>query len=204
MNPMAVPQGPRIWWRESAGRAALSRRRRNGLARKLLSVVGLSLALASCGTSRPEVVVQSSALWADAPLPEIAARSEGIVTGRVIDVRPARWNRAHDQVYTDRIFDVKQWVKGSGPNRITIRNLGGRIGERTFHAGSVAVLPLEQELLLFLKLESGTIMDLDGEYYVSFGPKGAYELGPTMARGLAKREGQLPVEDLLNIARASR
>lgn len=171
---------------------------------KTLSVLGVSFLLAGCVATRSETAVHSSSILAEASLPDIAARSEAIVTGRVIAVRPSRWNREHDDVYTDSIFGVTTWVKGSGPDRITIRRSGGTIGGITYHSDSTVALPLNQELLLFLELEFGTTMDLDGQFFVSGGPQGAYELDVRMARGLVKPERWISIEELLNIARGSR
>jgi len=80
-------------------------------------------------------------------LPDLVAHSQRVVHARAVSNR-VYWDPTHSQIYTDTVFETIGEAKGSGPKKLTITQLGGRIdplemlvdGTPTFRAGEEVVL----------------------------------------------------------------
>ena len=78
---------------------------------------------------------------------ELVAAADRVVHARVVE-NQVHWDSTHSRIFTDTVFEVINDAKGSGPKRLTITQLGGRIdpvdmlveGTPTFSAGEEVVL----------------------------------------------------------------
>ncbi|UCF78392.1 MAG: hypothetical protein JSW03_09890 [Candidatus Eiseniibacteriota bacterium] len=72
-------------------------------------------------------VTQSHAIMTRATLPELAAGATGIVRGQVLDVT-SRWDSEGKTIFTYVTISVDEWLKGAGPETVTVRVVGGKVG----------------------------------------------------------------------------
>ena len=82
--------------------------------------------------------------------PHMAANSEVIVTGTVVDVRSA-WDSEVDTIYTYITLQVDEVIKGRLiGSRIVIKELGGVVGNLGLAVGDSAVYSPGEEVMTFL------------------------------------------------------
>ena len=75
-----------------------------------------------------------------------------VLRGRVTETR-ATWNERHDQIVTDASVEVLEVLVGRAPAAVTVRQLGGAIGETEYHVAGVRPLRAQEEVLLFLRTD---------------------------------------------------
>lgn len=148
--------------------------------RAIVIAAGL-LVLGGC-SNPPGLGMSTEGSLPDVSLDEMIARSTAIVRGDVVGDQRSRWNSKGTHILTDQEFRVVDWLKGTGRNHVVIRRLGGRVGKHSESVVGSASLSPGKDLILFLTLEKGTDLDLNGEYYVSFGALGIYSVEGTVAR----------------------
>jgi len=86
-------------------------------------------------------------------LSELIARSDALARGRV-EGSTASWNEAHDRTYTDWTVRVTEPVFGLARGQvITVRQMGGRVGQVTQTVSGNASVALGEDVVLFLKTD---------------------------------------------------
>ena len=124
---------------------------------------------------------------------ELAERSSHVVVGRAVRTW-SQWNADQRVVFTYTKFAVERSLKGSAPNTVTVKQLGGHAngviqkvaGARQLHAGEAAVLFLRPSAqhdgtMAVTSLMQGHFRMKkrdDGEIVVSNGISGASQLNP--------------------------
>jgi hypothetical protein len=122
---------------------------------------------------------------------ELAERSSHVVVGRAVRTW-SQWNADQRVVFTYTKFAVERSLKGSAPNTVTVKQLGGHAngviqkvaGARQLHAGEAAVLFLRPSAqhdgtMAVTSLMQGHFRMKkrdDGEIVVSNGISGASQL----------------------------
>jgi len=122
---------------------------------------------------------------------ELAERSSHVVVGRAVRTW-SQWNADQRVVFTCTKFAVERSLKGSAPNTVTVKQLGGHAngviqkvaGARQLHAGEAAVLFLRPSAqhdgtMAVTSLMQGHFRMKkrdDGEIVVSNGISGASQL----------------------------
>lgn len=125
---------------------------------------------------RPEIVRVSS-IWPEVSYLEVFDRAKIIVEGSVRTALPPKWNKDRSKIFTDYIFTVTRWHKGSGPREVTIRQLGGRLGDTEMVDVEGPKLSLGSPVVLCLSLGKPTEYDYSGLYYITLGPSGVFTPG---------------------------
>jgi hypothetical protein len=86
--------------------------------------------------------------WSDE---QLSAFSDAIVMGRVVDLASG-WDPAVDTIYTYVTIEVSEVLKGNlTPGRLTIKQMGGVVGERGLSIIDQASFERGEEVLLFLE-----------------------------------------------------
>lgn len=85
-----------------------------------------------------------------ATLEELIDTADAVVVGKVV-ASESRWNAEHTKIYTYTTFEVEEYLKGSGPSTVTIRTLGGQVGEQVMHVEGVPRFQLNQREAVFLQ-----------------------------------------------------
>jgi hypothetical protein len=80
----------------------------------------------------------------------LTGRADLIVRAKVASQRFS-WNEDHSQILTLTELTITQYVKGAGPERLTLRQFGGTIDGLTERVPGDAHLEPGQEAVLFLK-----------------------------------------------------
>ncbi|MBT7861800.1 MAG: hypothetical protein HN712_15875 [Gemmatimonadetes bacterium] len=112
---------------------------------------------------------------------EMTARSDKIVIGRVGElaltttesVRLADDLRA-TLVFTYMNIEVLETLKGEGGSSVTVKLLGGRVGESMTVVPDAAMLIPDEEVMVFLQSVDGTASD--GQYQVLSGDQGVFSI----------------------------
>ena len=107
-------------------------------------LVGLFLGFSLCLTE-PTEALRIKTTWG-----ERVDLSERIIRGQVVSLKSG-WNAEKTLINTDVIILVDEYMKGNGPNEITIRIPGGTVGDKTqwvsdsphFTVGDYSVIFLE-------------------------------------------------------------
>lgn len=106
----------------------------------LVAAIALAFAHSSQAGTGPK--------WSDE---QLAAFSDAIVMGRVVDLATG-WDPAVDTIYTYVTIDVGEVLKGNlSPGRITIKQIGGVVGERGLSIADQASFERGEEVFLFLE-----------------------------------------------------
>ena len=82
-----------------------------------------------------------------ATVEELTASSQIIVHARV-ESSGARWEGSNIYTYTD--LEVIESVKGASPDRVTVKQLGGKVGEEALEVAGTPALKPGEEVVLFL------------------------------------------------------
>lgn len=108
---------------------------------------------------------------------EMVKKSSIIVIGRVKEFLPSRWNTDDVvMIYTDMIFEIEQVVKdeiGLVGNEVTVRLLGGTVGQTTVRVLEEAEFQVGERALVFLDTDNKLWTQGDPEHYRMMG----YERG---------------------------
>jgi hypothetical protein len=109
-----------------------------------VSTALLAFVLLAAVSARADVTPR----WSDA---DLARFSDAIVTGRVVDIASGR-DPATGAIYSYVTLSVDQVIKGSIAEReITIKQLGGQIGDEGLAVANQAVFTRGEDVLLFLE-----------------------------------------------------
>lgn len=143
---------------------------------------------------------------------EMVKRSDRIVRGHVVD-RRARWDDAHERIYTDVTIRVDESYKGKGGQMMVVRRLGGTvdgigmrtIGEVEFDAG--------EEVFLFVRRVGPEIYQVvglsQGKLHIARDKSGARAILNTSGAALVTPDGKAapapnPVRALADLEREVR
>lgn len=158
----------------------------------LLVAILIAGATALINTNKEEpTFAVSSASWTTAVFnnSHLANRSDSIIIGHVIEVLPSRWNtpdgkkpisndkmsatkeefykqRKAKNIYTDVIIKVDRIIKdNSTPAMITVRTIGGEVGEYGMDVEDEARFKVGENVLLFLTKEDFDTDNSAGLHY---------------------------------------
>jgi hypothetical protein len=111
----------------------------------------LALAAAMVGTVLSSPTASASIVRA-LELSELAARADRIVVADVLSVASA-WDAAHRNIHTTVALAIQESWKGEAPNpgRLTLRQLGGTVGEIEMSVLGAARFVPGERALFFLK-----------------------------------------------------
>jgi hypothetical protein len=116
------------------------------------AAVGVALALAlPAGTSRADLVL-------DLSVDEMARAATAVVHGTVTRVGAA-WDDSHTRIYTDVEIDVAAYLAGRGPDRVRIRQVGGRVGETELRVAGQPSFAVGEEVVVFLEPDGSEAPD---------------------------------------------
>jgi hypothetical protein len=104
----------------------------------LVLIVALAASLLSATSIRPM------------PLEKMAADSTDVVEARAIDGHSA-WNADRTMIYTYTRFEVRKTLKGTAPNVITVKQMGGHAGGISQRVSGVRQWQPGDEAVLFLR-----------------------------------------------------
>jgi hypothetical protein len=102
-----------------------------------------ALALLACAPA-----LATTALFAD--LPELAARAELVIRGKVMSSE-SRWTDDGRRIVTDVQVEVAEVLKGAPRARLTVRQPGGQVGTLGQRVDGVAAFTVGEEVVLFLE-----------------------------------------------------
>lgn len=91
----------------------------------------------------------ASAIMTKATMPELTFGATGIVRGHVTQVESS-WDGAHKTIFTYSTILVEQWLKGGGPETLTVRTIGGQVGDKGLWVEDMPVFLEGQEVITFL------------------------------------------------------
>ena len=94
-------------------------------------------------------------------LPALVSRSDTIVTGEVLDLKPS-WNAARSDIFTTVILRVDRRLKGSGGGMIRFRVPGGTVGEDWVRVTHTPRFELGERALVFLRSGGGRLPTVVG------------------------------------------
>ncbi|MFZ3383195.1 MAG: hypothetical protein WA144_04645 [Candidatus Methanoperedens sp.] len=146
-------------------------------------IVSVATLIYTTGKDYPTTLIASSS-WPEEVLNNtfLSDHSDSIVTGYVIKILPGRWNTPdgkkpivsidkrptpnEEKIYTDVIIKVdKKISKELTSEVITVRTLGGQVGEDRMIVEDEAKFELGENVLLFLTKEDPFTDNSDGAHY---------------------------------------
>ncbi len=133
-------------------------------------------------------------------LRQLFREADRVVVGEVTGKR-SFWNDAHDTIYTEYTVAVERTEKGTQVDTVTVRLMGGTVGETSLTIAGNAVLAKGERVLLVLRDQGGyhTLVGMSqGKWHVRRANGiDAVHRGPASAtEGLVQPEGK-PLSDLL-------
>ena len=81
---------------------------------------------------------------------EMAQRSGAVVYGTVTGVESS-WDDSHTRIYTEIDIDVIEYVSGSGPEQVSIRQAGGRVGDDELVIAGQPTFTEGEQVVVFLE-----------------------------------------------------
>jgi uncharacterized protein (UPF0333 family) len=111
-------------------------------------------------------------------LEKLTTASTDVVEARAIDVRSA-WDADRTMIYTYTRFEVRRTLKGTAPNVITVKQMGGHADGYTQKVSGVTHWKPGDEAVLFLQpstMNDGTLIVtglMQGNFQVMRQPSGA-------------------------------
>ena len=132
-------------------------------------------------------------------IPALAREADRIVLGTIGNARTF-WNSDHDTIYTEYDITVERMIKGAATKVLTVRLMGGRIGDVKLSIdGNAWLEPKERVLVVVRDQESystlvgmsqgkWSIRTIDG---VEYAFRGKPRTSP------AREDGEIPLLDLL-------
>jgi hypothetical protein len=85
---------------------------------------------------------------------DLAEKADEIVRGTVKD-RNSYTDAKNGRIYTLTTVTVSEWIKGGGAAEVTVRQLGGKIGDRFMVVSGDASMETGEEVVLFLMKGDG-------------------------------------------------
>jgi hypothetical protein len=117
----------------------------------ILFFVLISFMLMLLGLDTTITTAKSFALMLESGVEDLTNKADSIVIGEVTDVK-SEWNQERTAIYTYVTILVKEWVKGqSTDNTITIKQLGGKVGNIGMEVSECAKYAKGEEVLIFLE-----------------------------------------------------
>jgi hypothetical protein len=160
--------------------------------------VGLSVVALALATTHPlKVVVDGS--WANAfpTTAQMAANADAVVEGTVVDESGVEVSpQADNLIYTNYTFKVDKWIRGTGPSRILIHQMGGSAGLRQVTIPDDPPLSAGDSNILFL-MQYAT-----GRYFIMGGPTGRIMIQNGVARPLTHSILELPAGDVASLVQS--
>ncbi len=83
-------------------------------------------------------------------LHQLFREADHVVVGKVVSQR-SFWNEAHDTIYTDYTVAIEATEKGAKVDSLTVRLMGGTVGEMSLSVSGNAVLDKGERVLLVLR-----------------------------------------------------
>lgn len=112
--------------------------------RRILPLLLLTLLFASSA--------QATRLVGRFDLEGLSRKAAVVVRGRVLS-QEARWDEAHERIYTWSTLQVLEFLRGPqpAPKRLVVKQIGGTVGDLTLHVDGRATLAPGEEVVLFLR-----------------------------------------------------
>ena len=120
---------------------------------------------------------------------EMTEQSSAIVLGRCVAVR-SEWNADHSDIVTHNVFEVLARYKGNLGPRVTITELGGRVGEWVALYSGVPRFRVGEEAVLFVWT------DPQGQHQVIGLTQGKFRVGRDSATGETVLQQTLSAEPM--------
>ncbi len=128
----------------------------------LLLLVVAAIIITAAPASRATVMVKQS-------VPEMAKKADNIVIGRVVSTK-SEWSATGTQIFTYTTLEVSSAVKGTTKGSlITIKELGGIVGDIRQKIIGAAQYSMDEEVILFLNKADGkfrTLGMMQGKYNI--------------------------------------
>lgn len=127
------------------------------------------------------VVPAQASLVRGFSLQQLRSEAHRVVVGKVTAAR-SFWNEGKDKIYTEYTVEVQRVVKGEKVSKLTVRLMGGRVGERELTVSGNPSIDVGERVLLFLRdydsfhavvgMSQGkwSVRTLDGQDHVYRGP----------------------------------
>ncbi len=99
---------------------------------------------------------------------DLTREADVIVIGDVKEVA-SRWNLWRTAIYTYSTLSVEKYIKGTGPETLTIITKGGTVGDLSMWVEDVPVFTKNESVLVFLKQAGGefsVVGWIQGKYIV--------------------------------------
>jgi hypothetical protein len=144
---------------------------------------------------------------------QMAAESACVTRGRVVS-QQAAWDEAHRRIYTYTEIQVLERIhsKGSVPDTVVVRTLGGEVGEIGMKVSGTPKFEVGEEVVVFLRHDPvdehqfQVVGMSQGKFAVERADKGAIYAVPSV-EGLAfarpSAEGKMMVDETTDASRIS-
>jgi hypothetical protein len=121
---------------------------------------------------------------------DLISDSDMVVVGQVSSIR-SEWNDDRSYIFSHVTVAVEEFIKGERPERtITLRQLGGEVGDvGEIYSHTARFLP-DEEILVFLK------RDPRGDLQVTGGEHGKFQITTDSETGQRMVEGRVPLDNL--------
>lgn len=139
-----------------------------------------------CGLNENSLFAQEHTMTAR----ELVIGSELVVVGQVKSVR-SEWSDDRSFIFSDVTIEVEEYVKGGQAGKsVTVRHLGGEVGEVGEFYSHTARFQAEEEVLVFLD------RDPRGTLRVAGGEHGKFRITRDRVTGQRMVEGRAPLENV--------
>jgi hypothetical protein len=121
---------------------------------------------------------------------DLISDSDMVIVGQVSSIR-SEWNDDRSYIFSHVTVAVDEFIKGERPERtITLRQLGGEVGDvGELYSHTARFLP-DEEILVFLK------RDPRGDLQVTGGDHGKFKITRDRDTGRRMVEGRVPLETM--------
>lgn len=111
---------------------------------------------------------------------ELVAQSD-LVVRVTVGAQQSRWNEDQTRIITLTHLTVQQFIKGSGPTELTLRQFGGTVGELTLTVPGDGHLRSGEQAVLFLRRGAGVV-------YLAAMSQSAYEITQRAGATVVRRD----------------
>ena len=115
----------------------------------------------SVGAQPRRGLPQESRFGEGLTLPALVSRSDTIVAGEVLDLKPS-WNAERSDIFTTVILRVDRQLKGSGGDVIRFSIPGGAVGDEWIRVSHAPRFELGERALVFLRSGGGRLPTVVG------------------------------------------
>lgn len=149
------------------------------------------------------VVPAQASLVRGFSLQQLRSEAHRVIVGKVTAAH-SFWNDGKDKIYTEYTVEVQRVIKGEATAKLTVRLMGGRVGERELTVAGNPTIKVGERVLLFLRdydtfhtvvgMSQGkwSVRALDGQDHVYRGPAQTQK---------ERQAGELPLKKLLEQTR---